>query len=269
MKRIIHKLILVAISIAFISSCSPVNSNIKQPTENQKKIRLALIQYEMARNIILHKDYKNLSQAFTYLNQAKKVLNNDPRVYYMLAIAYKMRKNLDKYEENLKRAIQINPNFFDAYNGLGIYYFEKGQYKKALEIFTKLINNPLYPGADVAFFNRSRVYLKLKNIKAAEDDLKSAIIFSNYSNKLYYKNLISIQMANREYIKALETLMEMENRIGQSCYTITTKALCFIKLRDFKRAKDELNKIKDVSSPCALKKIKLLEEIEDDNNTNN
>ncbi|WP_025270601.1 tetratricopeptide repeat protein [Hippea sp. KM1] len=268
MRRSLFVLIML-ITLISLSSCTQNRSNIRKQTDQSKRIKLALIEYEMARNIILHKDYKNLAQAFAYLNKAKEVLKKDPRVYYMLAIAYKMRGNLKKYEEYLLKSIKINPNFFDAYNGLGIYYYEKGDYKKAIETFTKLINNPLYPGADVAFFNRSRVYLKLNNIKAAEDDLKSAIIFSNYSNRMYYQSLISLQMANKEYIKALESLLDMENHLGESCYTIITKATCFIRLHNYDEAMMELEKIKDASSPCALKKIKLLEEIKNDNNTDN
>ena len=264
--KTIRKIAVFVIAVFVLSSC--VSPRPKKQSMD-KSIKIALIKYEMARNIIAHKDYENLPKAFLYLKEAKQVLKNDPRVDYLLAIAYKLRKNDAMYEKYLKETLKIDKNFYDAYNALGIFYFEKKQYKKALEMFTKLINNPLYPAADVAFFNRSRVYLKLNQTQKAIDDLESAIVFSNYLNPVYFKNLIAIYIAKKDYINALKTINLMEQHEGENCYTITTRAFCFIKLKQFGQAVKTLNKIKDVSSNCFKKKEALLEEIDNDTNINN
>ena len=248
-----------------ISGCVPVQHN---TISKSKKIKIALINYEMARNIIVHKDYKNLANAFKYLEKAQKTLKNDPRIYYLYAIAYQLRGNLKMYEFYLKKTIAADKNFFDAYNALGIYYFSLGEYQKAIELFTRLIKNPLYPNADIAFYNRALVWLKLGKTKRALEDLRNAVIFSSYTNPTYFKALINLEIENKMYILALKDLETMEEHLGQSCFTKLKKALCYIKLKQFNQAVDELNKIKNTAPNCLEEKNKLLEEIKNDNNTN-
>ncbi len=263
--KIFVKLFLIAISVLMLSACATTNQNLTQ----DKRTKIALIKYEMARNIIVHKDYKNLANAFKYLEEAKKTLKNDPRIYYLYAIAYQLRGNLKEYEFYLKKTISIDKNFFDAYNALGIYYASINQYKKALDMFTRLIKNPLYPNADTAFYNRALVYLKLNKVSLALDDLKNAIIFSNFTNPLYFKALINLEIKNKMYLRALEDLSSMEEHIGPSCYTRLNKAYCYIKIDEPNQAIYELNKIKHASDACLSKKNKLLKEIKNDNNTDN
>ena len=262
--KIVLRLCFIFITAAMLTACVTTQQNLTK----DKRIKIALIKYEMARNIIVHKDYKNLANAFKYLNKAKNTLKNDPRVYYLYAIAYQLRGNLKKYEFYLKKTISIDKNFFDAYNALGIYYVSIKQYNKALDMFTKLIKNPLYPNADTAFYNRALVYLKLNKITLALDDFRNAIVFSNFTNPIYFKALINLEIKNKMYLRALEDLNSMEEHIGQSCYTRLKKAYCYIKIGEPNQATYELNKIKPSSYICLKEKNKLLKEIKNDNNTN-
>ena len=263
--KVYVKFLLLVTSLFILTSCATTNHNITQ----DKKIKIALIKYEMARNIIVHKDYKNLANAFKYLDEAKKTLKNDPRIYYLYAIAYQLRGNLNKYELYLKKTISIDKNFFDAYNALGIYYASINQYKKAIDMFTKLIKNPLYPNTDTAFYNRALVYLKLGKITLALDDFRNAIIFSNFTNPVYFKALINLEIENKMYLRALKDLNSMENYIGPSCYTKLKKAYCYIKIDEPNQAIYELNKIKNGFDTCLDEKNKLLKEIKNDSNANN
>ncbi len=252
--------------VIFLSSCATTQYN--KNTTSQKEQKIAILNYEMARNIVLHKDYLRLSDAFKYLKQAKKVFPNDPKIYYITALAYQLRKDQRNYVIYLNKTIEKDKNFFDAYNALGIYNYEKGFYTRAIDIFTKLTLNPLYPNTDIAFFNRSRVYIKLGKLDKAENDIKSALIFSNEKNMVYWKNLISIQLIQKKYIEALKNLYDMEQYMGSSYYIYYTKAFCYMKLSMFDKAKNELDKIKDDSPEYTTLKAQLLKKI-DANNTNN
>ncbi len=264
--RSVARLFTLLITLVLLFGCTtvPQNKNIPQ----SKKVRIALIKYEMARNIIMHKDYKNLANAFKYLNEAKKTLKNDPRVYYLFAIAYQLRGNMNMYEFYLKKTISVDKNYFDAYNALGIYYFELKKYNDAIHMFTTLIQNPLYPNADVAFYNRALVYLKIGKITNSLNDLRNAVIFSNYSNPTYYTALINLEIKQKMYLRALRDLESMEEHLGETCYTKLRKAYCYIKIKEFGQAKAELNKIKQTYGSCYDKKNLLLKELKNDNNTN-
>lgn len=252
--------------IVFISSCATTQRN--RNTTTQKEQKIAILKYEMARNIVLHKDYSRLSDAFKYLKQAKEVFPNDPKIYYITALAYQMRNDQKNYMIYLNKTIEKDKNFFDAYNALGIYNYEKGFYTRAIDIFTKLTLNPLYAYPDIAFFNRSRVYIKLKKLNKAENDIKSALIFSNKKNRVYWENLISLQLMQKKYIEALKNLYDMEQYMGSSYYTYYTKAFCYIKLSMFDKARNELDKIKNDSPEYTALKAQLLKKINADNTNN-
>ncbi len=260
----LFKAVVIALFL-IVSGCTPVQHN---TISKSKRIKIALINYEMARNIIVHKDYKNLANAFKYLEEAQKTLKNDPRIYYLYAIAYQLRGNMRMYEFYLKKTIATDKNFFDAYNALGIYYYSLGEYQRAIEMFTKLIKNPLYPNADIAFYNRALVWLKLGKTKRALEDLRNAVIFSSYTNPTYFKALINLEIENKMYILALKDLESMEEHLGSSCFTKLKKALCYLNLKQFRQAVNELNKVKETTPNCQEEKNKLLEEIKNDNNTN-
>ncbi len=263
MKKIIY-LFIVVLSLA-LSSCATTR-NAQQSQQKQEKI--AILKYEMARNIILHKDYSRLPDAFRYLNQAIKVFPNDPKMYYMMALAYQMRNDKKEYVIYLNKAIEKDKKFFDAYNALGIYDFEEGFYSRALDMFTRLIKNPLYMHPDVAFFNRSRVYLKLGKLKAAQNDIESALMFSNYKNTVYWRSLISVELMQKHYLRALTSLYKMEQYIGPSYYIDYMKALCYVKLSMFDKAREQLDKIKNDDATYYTLKLKLLKEINDSNPNN-
>ena len=254
------KIFFVIATILLLSSCANMNSNVSH--NNQKSQKIATLKYEMARNIIAHKDFVKLADAFSYLNDAIKINPNDPRFYYTMALAYKLRNNDKQYVIYLNKAIEKDKNYFDAFNALGIYYYSKKFYTRAIDMFTKLTNNPLYHNADVAFFNRSRVYLTQNKIEEAENDLESALMFSNYKNKIYWQNLISLQISQKEYYIALKNLFQMERTLRPSCYTHYYKALCYEKLSLFDQAKDELKKISNDNLDYLVLKRRLLKEIE-------
>ena len=80
----------------------------------------------------------------------KKAIALDPKFYQSynnLGIAFSEMGRLDEAEQNYKKAIEINPSFDEAYFNLGYMFFENKQFQKAIEKF-KLSN-----------FGKSKSYL--------------------------------------------------------------------------------------------------------------
>ncbi len=265
MRKVLY--LLAAVLFLSLYSCATTQYG-SNGLSQQKKQKIAILKYEMARNIILHKDYTKLADAFKYLDEAVSVFPNDPKMYYMIALAYQLRNNKKKYVIYLNKAIEKDKNFFDAYNALGIYDFEEGFYTRAIDMFTRLIKNPLYAHPDIAFFNRSRVYLKLGKLKLAQNDIESALIFTNYKNVAYWRSLIALELMQKHYLRALTDLYRMEQYVGPSYYIYYTKALCYTKLSMFDKAKEELNKIKSDNTEYFALKQELLEKINDSHPNN-
>lgn len=168
---------------------------------------------EKEKEIILNKlnDFQKMYKylGYEYKDEAylKKAIEFDDYIsYYNLAIINKTDDSI-KY---LEKAININPNYYKAYNALALFLLEKEKsvynYKKAIEYLDKAIElNKYYVQG---FFNRHKIkreFLKLiDNTKEYDEeyknkleneineDLKMAYEISNYEAKKsikYYKVL--------------------------------------------------------------------------------
>ena len=83
------------------------------------------------------------------------------------------QKNLTKakseYEKSLKdfkKASELAPNLFQAYNGMGFAYRKMGDYTKALEMYDKALQ--MAPGFPDAIEYRGEAYLALNRVEDAK-----------------------------------------------------------------------------------------------------
>ena len=128
-----------------------------------------------------------------------------------------------KYEEGLKlyyegnfngaiklysEALEINPNYFEAYTNRGNAYGKLRQYEPALQDFNKSIG--INPNYEWAYCNRGVVYYDLGQFERAIEDYTQAIKI-NPNDELYYNNrgnaylqLFQYKLAIKDYDKAIE-----------------------------------------------------------------
>ncbi|EKE04526.1 MAG: hypothetical protein ACD_20C00052G0001 [uncultured bacterium] len=109
-------------------------------TSLQSKVEENQNAYERAAES--YKDQEPYLKAVDYL---KKDKNNAAIFYFNLAKVYQDNKNYQKTIENYNIALEMNPNFAEAYRELGIAYAEYGSFKnsvKTLNTYLKYSNNP-------------------------------------------------------------------------------------------------------------------------------
>ena len=214
---------------------------------------ISLPQYKMdeiEKEIILNELKNNFPKMYKYLGYEykdeaylKKAIEFDDYIsYYNLAIINKTDDSI-KY---LEKSININPNYYKAYNALALFLLEKensiDNYKKAIEYLDKAIElNKYYVQG---FFNRQKIkrdFLKLidntkdYDIKYSEEyknkleneiteNLKKAYELSNYEAKKsikYYKvfgieddiikNLSNTQLSFPKYDNVLIYIKTADN----------------------------------------------------------
>lgn len=79
------------------------------------------------------------AKALSYSEQLAAKYPQDERAHLLLGNAYFARQQYDKAIAELKRAIEINPNYSPAYNSLGYAYRPQGNYAEAEKAFKKYI----------------------------------------------------------------------------------------------------------------------------------
>ncbi len=182
------------------------------------------------------------------INKYKEALNfsKDYRIYYQLGVTFKKQNSLSEAEEAFKSAIDVNPDFDIAYNGLGGTYFQGGKYQEAIESFKKFEQlTKQKTMKEQALLNIARSYVKLAemnkkdgNFQKAIDNLNEAIKY----NKLdaAYILLATTYYENGDYDKSIESAdqvlsMKTSNLKGAAYYY---KGLAFKKKNDIAKAKE-------------------------------
>lgn len=103
------------------------------------------------------------------LKEAEKLNPRDVQVKNMFGIIYIGKKMWAAAEKSFKEAIEIDPEFSDAYLNLSTVFMENGEFEKAIEMLKKPANDLMYPRKDLAYDNMGWCYHKLgDNIKAIE-----------------------------------------------------------------------------------------------------
>ena len=69
---------------------------------------------------------ENPEEAFKYLEVAREKDPSNPQFYSAEGHLYDKTGNKDKAKEKYKKAIELNPNFFEAYYNLGVLFFNEG-----------------------------------------------------------------------------------------------------------------------------------------------
>jgi tetratricopeptide (TPR) repeat protein len=83
---------------------------------------------------------KNNKKAMYYLESARKSEKNMPEINNLLAYLYSLEKiHLNKALELIQQAIIYSPDNTAYLDTLGWIYFQKSEYKKAMEVFEKVI----------------------------------------------------------------------------------------------------------------------------------
>lgn len=133
--------------------------------------------------------------------------SQDYRIYYQKGVTL---KKLHKYEDAIgafKSAIENNPDFSIAYNGLGGTYFVTGQYQEAIDAFNKFGEK-----ADKASYKaKANEYIARAYTKLGEDAKRDG----NYSKAIeHLKNAVDSYDYDAAYLLLAEAYVETANYEG-------------------------------------------------------
>ncbi|MFC2123809.1 adenylate/guanylate cyclase domain-containing protein [Bacteroidota bacterium] len=141
-----------------------------------------LIFYGSGTEMISPLDWSELAQPIidtllTYINIALGIDPNLAEAYFMLGMYY-INVNIDyvKGIEMFEKAIDLNPNYYNATYRLGMNYFRKGDYIKSLKYFKKASDLVI---GDPAYFNKFRQFGNIYH--AICDDQRANDAYTEYA----------------------------------------------------------------------------------------
>ncbi len=227
------------------------NNTIKQPnSENRIKGSIKTLEAEMLINTANEEKELLVAESLYKLALSKLPEERHWQVYVNLGHTYLDHKEYKKAEENLTKAIKLNPNCDLCYQKRGIVYSKLNEIDKSLSDYNKSIS--LKPN-EITYYNRHLLYdTYLNDENKSIEDLKSAI----KTNKKYiiaYITLIMNYSNNDNFEKSHEYLNLLKNNINKNDIKNNTIHLFLESFLNYREDKIEeffkgINKVCEVNS---------------------
>ena len=151
---------------------------------------------------------RNFNGAIQLYSEALEINPNFAEAYTNRGNAYGKLRQYKPAIQDFNKSIEINPNFDRAYYNRGLVHDELGQKEQAIQDYSKAIE--LNPNYEWAYCNRGVAYYDLGQFERAIEDYTQAIKI-NSNDELYYNNrgnayfqLFQYKLAIKDYDKAIE-----------------------------------------------------------------
>lgn len=188
-------------------------------------------------------------EAIKYLNKALELQPGFDVALDGLGLAYTMKGDFQVAADYLEKCLASNPRLTDAHNHLGSVYQEMGLLDKAAQQFRLAITDETYHSRELAYYNLARLYyIQEKNEEAMEYVdrailINKRLIMAHNLRGLIYERLERYQDAVLCYQTALKLQPEEVNLM----YNL---ASAFYKNGELERAKELFVKVRPrVSDP--------------------
>lgn len=151
------------------------------------------------RTAVRNKEWKD---DLTLLSKERDKKFVSERVYTILGNAYSRKGLLDEAIEQYIKAIEVRPDYVDAYNNLGNRYLDKGLSGKAVEYYQQAIH--LDPLSYYAYNNLGSVYFRKGELDKSLKCYQKVLELNPYVRDAYY-NLGMVYCKKKLYNKAAQT----------------------------------------------------------------
>jgi Flp pilus assembly protein TadD len=170
-----------------------------------------------------------LGLSIKVLMAAERKRPRDPKVHYLLGVAYDQRGIPEKAVEHYQKAIELKPDYSEAYNSLGAHYAQHGSLQKAEENFKKALSNPAYISPHYAFYNLGRVYEKQGMTEEALKQYQQAVRLEPNYGVAHFRMGLALERLQRidearaaygEAIRLNPSILEAQLRYGILSYNV-------------------------------------------------
>ncbi|MBE9032915.1 tetratricopeptide repeat protein [filamentous cyanobacterium LEGE 11480] len=200
-------------------------------TEEHAEKYNPLIASNLYINAISYVNRGEFREAIQDLNQALQICPNWPEAYHTRGNAKFQLGQLTDAIHDFNQALSINPNLAPTYLNRAMCYLGNNDIPNAIEDFSKVIN--IQPNHFEALYNRGTLYLQQGIFYLAIADLDSASKSNHKSNLAFcnlgvaYDGVGNIKSAVENYTKALEI-----DPSDAAVYIARAKALIKLNKRD-------------------------------------
>ncbi len=224
-----------------------IHNNLGNVYYKDKDMERAMKEYETANNLnpshldpyinlaVINIDLKNVNKAEFYLKEAERLDPENPLVYFNKARLFLLKSDRIKARQNLKIALDIYPDYYDAYKILKEFLEEEPDFKEALRRVKE------EPDSAEMHYKLGSIYLKNFLFYDAIEELCQAIILNNEFSKAHnnlgcaYARIGEFGLAMREFKLAVK----LDKNYADA---YSNMGIYYAQRNNFKKARVFLNK---------------------------
>lgn len=205
--------LVVAFAFLLLGACSTSggSNNLKKESAASEKTEAARVHTELGQK------YMQQGKLEIALDNLKKALNYDPdyaNAHTVIAVLYERIGDMKLAEENYRRAAQIKSKGGNELNNYGVFLCKVGRYDEATTYFERAVADPFYNTPDVALTNEGTCLLKGGKKDEAEVVLRKALDRSPNNAEALFQ-LASTLYEKADYFKARAFMQRFES-VGQA-----------------------------------------------------
>jgi tetratricopeptide (TPR) repeat protein len=188
--------------------------------------------------------------SITLFNHTLKVTDHNWLAYNNKGVTYYELGDYKQAIEDYSRAIELNPDYTEAFNNRGTAYYELGNYRQAIEDYDRLIG--FKPGYGDAYLNRGVAYAHLGDYRQAIEDFNK-VVEINPGHAKVYNNRGNAYFALGNHRQAIEDYgraIEIDPGYAEA---YNNRALVYL------NQEDNISGCHDARKTCELGNCKLLE----------
>ena len=199
---------LLAAEVTAVLAVNEATKTARQSQATATAVAAELSKADYVRQGLVYAEQGDYGQAITYYDQAIELDPDYADAYFYQGLAY---SNLGDHKQAIAdytKAIELDPNYAKAYNNRGVAYYYQGDYEQAIADYSKAIE--LDPDYAEAYNNRGVAHRKLGNYEQGIADYNKAIeldpnYVEAYASRGYaYYGLSDYEQAIADYTNAIE-----------------------------------------------------------------
>jgi serine/threonine protein kinase len=177
---------------------------------------------------------------FASVSDLRKTLLDsiDPVEFALRGIACLEEQNYPEAIENFTKAINVNPDYGEAYNNRGIAYAAHGAHARAMADYNAAIH--LNPQFFHAFINRGKLHHDIQDFARAIDDYSRAIGL-NPTNPVAYYNRANSYCGLKDFRKAIEDYSRAIELDPEYELAYNNRSLAYAAIEEFEKSQADLD----------------------------
>jgi type IV pilus assembly protein PilF len=192
----------------YLSLILVLSAGCSTPVENSQALKSAKVHTELAG---LYYERAQLGVAMDELKQAVQADPDYAPAYSVRGLVHMSLREDKEAEEDFKHSLRLDNTDSDTHNNYGWFLCQRGRVSESIPQFMAALKNPMYTTPGLAYLNAGMCSTKGGNNKDAEEFLQKALVVQPDMTQAMFA-LADLNFANGDYFSAKKYFADLAQK---------------------------------------------------------